>query len=117
LVIAARDGDIESVRRLIESGADVNACATFEGCDTALIKAIETGHMEIVALLLASGADVNKPANMPLVVAASHHRFEIARILVENGAIISRDYPAYDKLRQSIKSSGDSQLYDLLFSD
>ena len=51
---AARKGDIEGVRALLESGADVNAEHT-----AALWMAAGAGHIETVRLLLERGADIH----------------------------------------------------------
>jgi hypothetical protein len=58
-LIAAEEGYIESVRRQLSKGVDVNAQGGSFG--TALVAAASNGHTDIVRLLLNSGADVNAP--------------------------------------------------------
>ena len=60
LMHAAFDGDLETAARLLQKGADVNACDA-DG-DTALMFASFNGHYAIVKLLLGHGADVFKRA-------------------------------------------------------
>ena len=50
LINASRDGDIETVRRLLEEGADVDYAD--RSSKTALIYASECGHTDIVVLLV-----------------------------------------------------------------
>lgn len=57
LHLAAREGQIESVRTLIEAGADLDAQDAED--TTALILATVNGYLDIAELLLASGADPN----------------------------------------------------------
>ena len=59
-LIAAKMGDLETARRLIEEGADVNA--TYGFSETPLIFASEHGNLEMVSLILEKGADVNARA-------------------------------------------------------
>ncbi len=69
LAVAVVDGDLETIRRLIKAGADVNAIARpvvdkefFEAdtvSRTALMLAAEGGNFKMVRLLLHEGADVN----------------------------------------------------------
>ena len=54
---AAQVGDIDTLKRLLSSGADVNA-RTISGT-TVLMTAARYGHEAIVSALLAAGADVN----------------------------------------------------------
>jgi len=58
LHFAAREGQMEAVRELIASGADVNKVS---GSDqmSALVQAIITGHFDIAKFLLEHGADPN----------------------------------------------------------
>lgn len=54
---AARGGDAEAVRSLLEGGLDVNTKFRYEV--TALSYACDRGHVEVVKVLLEFGADVN----------------------------------------------------------
>lgn len=58
LLIAAREGHLESVQLLIESGADIDARAA-DGKD-ALSLAIYNGNFQVASLLVEQGADVNQ---------------------------------------------------------
>ncbi len=58
LMHAAREGDVERVRDLIQTGANVDATAG--GRYTALILACTYGHTNVVQALLDAGADVNQ---------------------------------------------------------
>ena len=57
LIEAIRYGQVETIKGLLEGGADVNVRDT-NGLST-LAQAIVTGQVEVVKLLLQSGADVN----------------------------------------------------------
>lgn len=54
---AAKKGNLDEVRRLIEDGANVNV--KDENSDTPLYIAVGQGHKEIAELLISKGADVN----------------------------------------------------------
>jgi len=53
---AAKEGDIETVRELLDEDVDPDSQGK-KGGGTPLIKAVNGGHIEIVQLLLFSGAD------------------------------------------------------------
>jgi ankyrin repeat protein len=57
LLFAARSGDVESARRLVEAGAGVND-ALPNGM-SALVEAAFSGHEDVAMLLLEKGADAN----------------------------------------------------------
>jgi uncharacterized protein len=79
--------DAFEVRRLVESGADVNA-ATPEGV-TPLMNASGFGNKEIVQLLISKGAQVNaktKSSYTALMSAALSGQREIIQILLDAGA-------------------------------
>ena len=61
LITASEYGHINTVRRLLEEGADVNV--KDDRGSTALMYASEEGHVETVKLLLEKGADVNAKDN------------------------------------------------------
>lgn len=57
LLFAARDGHIDSVRALLEAGADINF--TDPDGSTALIVALMNGHWDTAKQLIGAGADVH----------------------------------------------------------
>ena len=86
---AAREGDAAAVKHLLDAGLDVNAKGRYD--TTALFFAADKGQLAVVELLLASGADVNARDTFykatPLFWAVQHDHPEIARRLVEKGAL------------------------------
>jgi len=87
---AALDGNIETVKKHLAAGTDVNAKDVMKR--TPLAYAAREGHKEIVELLLAEGADVNVE-NMhkwtPLQVAANKGHKEIVELLITKGANVN----------------------------
>jgi len=72
LIHAAEKGDTETVKMLLNKGADVNA--KDKDGETALMYAAQKGHTEIVEILLINGADINakdKDGNTALILAAA----------------------------------------------
>ena len=57
LLFAARDGNLEVARLLVEAGADVNRAAA-NGTGP-MVAAITNNHIELATFLMAKGADVN----------------------------------------------------------
>ncbi len=88
---AAARGDVEQVRTLLRSGADVNA-AQGDGM-TALHWAAEAGEAELAQMLLYAGANVGAVTRLgdytPLHLASRAGRAELARLLVDAGAEVS----------------------------
>lgn len=84
LTIAARAGDLETVRALLADGAEPDAA----GIATPLYFAAQAGHLEITELLLEYGADPNALSNWgtPLHIAAQRGYSEIAAVLLRKGA-------------------------------
>lgn len=58
LIMAAKAGHADVVKRLTEAGADPNAIVP--GDETPLINAAREGHLDIVEYLVDHGADVNR---------------------------------------------------------
>ena len=85
---AAKSGDLEKVRSLIQSGADVNEAEEMSKL-TPLHYAARSNNLPIVKLLLSSGA---KPSPQdyvgitPLRDAIVNYRKELATVLIEAGA-------------------------------
>jgi len=86
---AAEDGDVEVVKKLIASGADVNSCESEDG-ETPLHRAITRGRIDVVKLLIDSKADLNlgrkRDGQTPLELAEKRKHVEIAQLLRANGA-------------------------------
>ena len=87
LMIAALEGDLETVNALLSLKANVNVPDN-EG-RTALMFAVVNSHAEIVEALLRAGARVNARARdggTALMLAASNGNAQITRLLLNNGA-------------------------------
>lgn len=86
LVIAAENGDLETVKKCIAQGADVN----FMGPNSAALHcAAFNEHDDVVLHLLENGADPNIQDNQhfyPLQLAISKDYFSISEMLVKHGA-------------------------------
>ena len=103
LYVAAVTGDINTVKELIDKGADVNqkGGGGLLNDSNALDAASSIGHVEIVKLLLAKDANVNAASgNMgwtPLSSAAWAGHTDIANLLIDKGADINKAIMALDK--------------------
>ena len=102
LIIAARNGNLDSVKILLRYKADIEARGTVkdtdgkvvEGC-TPLWAAVDTGHLDVVELLIERNAEVDSRTlkdSTPLRAAAYDGRFDIVSCLVENGAVVNSRY-------------------------
>ncbi|RYH12167.1 ankyrin repeat domain-containing protein [Tropicimonas sp. IMCC6043] len=82
---AAKKGDIEEIRRLLDDGADVNEADTMA---SPLHYAAMRGHAEAIGLLATRGASLDAPSKMgsPLVAAAQFGQVEATIALLEAGA-------------------------------
>jgi len=90
LVGSAIRGDANSVKTLLDKGADVNV-RDADG-NTALDWAAGEGQLEIVKILLDKGADVNVKGMLgftPLMAATTHGHTEIVKILLDRGADVN----------------------------
>lgn len=86
LVRAANAGDLETVKRLVEGGADPN------GVDQHGMGALLSFHPEVIRYLLQHGADPDVQRNeniSPVILGVSGHT-ECLRLLVEAGADVNR---------------------------
>jgi len=99
---AAKAGDIESLRKLLETGADVNAkgaCYTLisgqkagDNIGTALHSAAYHGKTKAAAVLIRHGGNVNArggDGSTPLHHAATIGSEALARVLLKNGADVN----------------------------
>ncbi len=95
LHVAARGGNLEIVKYLIELGLDINNSSMDKMSGNMPIKdAAAKGHIEIAKYLLENGAklDISEPEKNPLYSAIRIGRLDIAKLLVENGIDATVDY-------------------------
>ena len=81
LIAAARDGDIDSVRKRLDEGASIKARNRFG--NTALISATRAGNLDIVKLLVEEGSNVdmlNTNAETAIMNAASRGHEDLSLI-------------------------------------
>ncbi len=106
---AIESGDTAACLRLLELGADVDACFN-QWRESPLHKAVAAGQTAIVRLLLEHGAYVNVENELwktPLHYAASRERPDIVSLLLDHGAYVSgyapgepfSDSPLHDAAR------------------
>jgi ankyrin repeat protein len=89
LYLAVHSGSIESIRLLVEAGANVNRPTSFEK-NTPLHLAVEKNWKDICRYLIEKGADVracNVMMRTPLHCAAVTGRLEIGVMLLKAGAL------------------------------
>ena len=87
---ATEEGDLEEVRRLLESGAYIDAKDRYG--QTALMNAAHAGNVELVRLLVERGADLDVTAKYnlsALMLALIGRHTEVARLLIEAGADVT----------------------------
>jgi ankyrin repeat protein len=87
LHIAAYEGDVERVKKLLEKGANPNI--QDEVGRTPLRNAAFKGHVDVVKLLLEHGADPNiqnEYGDTPLHMAVYWGRVDVVKLLLEYGA-------------------------------
>jgi ankyrin repeat protein len=92
--LAARDGHLDIVDRLLEAGFDVNAEAFEQDGRTALQAAFEGAHWDIIDRLLAAKADINaEPAEKNgitvIQAAAAHGNLDLVHRLFSQGANVN----------------------------
>jgi uncharacterized protein len=90
LIAAAKKGDLEHVRKLLDEGDDVNA--ENDNGETALLYAALKGNLEMVKLLIEREADVearDKDGFTVLMAAASGGHLDVAGLLIEKGAEVN----------------------------
>jgi|GEM_PF-6435518 len=115
LIEASLHGHFDTVRRLLDQGADINAKGNTGA--TALMMACWWGHVDIVRLLLDRGANVNAKGldgYTALMEAARYGRFEIAELLLEKGAHVNARTSMGKTARAFAKEKGHTQLEELL---
>lgn len=90
LMVAASNGLVSEIERLISKGADVNA-ESYQGA-TPLIFAVASNQLTAVTKLLEYAPDVNKMTEnfeTPLIISVKNRNAEIAEALIRGGADIN----------------------------
>jgi ankyrin repeat protein len=90
LITAARNGDVETIQKLIDAGFDIDCELKYSA--TALILAAARGHNEICQMLIKAGAKVNRRNRFgatPLLEATEKGHLLVMKTLVEMGAEIN----------------------------
>ena len=87
LLVAARQGDLAAVKRLLDGGAAVNSRNRLG--DTTLLIALKNGYKDMARLAVERGANVNL-ANLssvtPLMAASFSGSTDLVKILLAKGA-------------------------------
>jgi ankyrin repeat protein len=115
LIVAARDGEVDRVRAAIRDGANVNACASWEGCDTALSLAAARGHLDVVKILVDNGALLNNRSPTPLYIASDFGHLDVVKYLQSKGGSLGKDEAALRSLRDKLLKRNERDLYRVLF--
>ncbi|MDT8376888.1 MAG: ankyrin repeat domain-containing protein [Mariprofundaceae bacterium] len=96
---AARSGDVESLKLVLESGSDVNAVDELK--NTALHYAAKHAHLDVMRFLVEHGADLNATNDrLSTPLHLTEKNIDAIRLLLEAGADPNLkdadwDYPYY----------------------
>lgn len=116
LMRAALDGNTESVRELINQGADINR--RDENGRTALMFAVVNRHYDTMNVLLEHGADVNAKSNLggtALMGAAMAGELSMVQALLDRGAALgARLHETNDSAATLAASHGHDEIARLL---
>lgn len=122
LHFAANEGNLDEVKKLLNSGYDVNAFDD-DMSFTPLHYAIENEHYKVAEFLLESGANINaykeeKIGETPLGHVAANCTYEMAEFLIKNGANPTipgwMQLTALDRAKQRKKEEEGRYVYNLL---
>jgi len=89
LILAAKEGDVQTVRALLDAGTDVNATVEGYAGMTPLMHASRSNHVDCVKVLISAGANVrmkNELGRTALKIAEGNGNREIVKLLEEAGA-------------------------------
>ncbi|XP_078587226.1 uncharacterized protein LOC144868635 [Branchiostoma floridae x Branchiostoma japonicum] len=117
LFLAARDGDVEAIKKSLNEAVDVNM--RWHG-DTALHAASAKGHDELVELLLKNGADLtmtNQHGDTALHAACAGGHGKVVELLIKNGADLNMtNQGGYTALHVSCRQ-GHGKVVELLIKN
>jgi ankyrin repeat protein len=114
LTAAAKAGDLNSVRILLDRGADVNGK---DGLGwTPLLAAALGGHLKVGRLLLERGADASGRSGMQILAAAARSGdVEIVKQILVKGAKVNETLPGVDSpLMEALMGATDGGHLDVL---
>jgi hypothetical protein len=115
LLTAAKQGDTNQVKDLLDRGADVNA--KHKGGQTALMYAVIKGHTDTIKILLDKGADVNAKdmyGDTALMEATFKGHTDTIKILLDRGADVNaKDEDGYTASMYA-KERGYTEIVELL---
>ena len=116
LYYASLAGLLETVRTLLDMGADVDALGGL--LKTALIAASTKGYIKIAQLLLEKGAGVNLESwyGNALQAASSRGYTEIVQLLLEKGAEVNFENSSYGTALQAASFLGYTEIVQLLLA-
>jgi ankyrin repeat protein len=114
---AALDGDIDSITKLLDAGANVNAAIGGDG--SPLIGAAREGRLDAVRLLLDRGADVDMGVSgdgNALIMAAREGHVDVVTMLLDRGASIDHAVPGDENALIQASGNGRLEVVKLLVS-
>ena len=92
IVFAAREGNLQKIKKALSVGASINAVDDFDMEKSLLMIATERGDYEIVRFLVSKGANTNYQTTLnlcALVTGARKGHLKIVKYLIENGANVN----------------------------
>lgn len=112
---AAQEGNVELAGQLLQSGANIDACGSWEDCDTALLKAVEFNRIDMVKFLVEKGARLTNGANSALGTAAYFGHVEIVKYLLARGAVLGDNKEINANLNIGLHQKHEDEIIKLLF--
>ena len=129
LVKAARNNDLEKVKKLLDKGADPNSSAKIKGEKGSKYKwertplgfALENNNMEMVETLFDAGADMDSyfwdrkiDLKTPLIYAIETGNEDLAKTLIDKGADINKTTGVGNNALSTAISKNNTKLMSLL---
>ncbi|WP_307474973.1 ankyrin repeat domain-containing protein [Cytobacillus purgationiresistens] len=87
IILSAENGDVEKVKKLIKTGANIDA--TDESGRTAVLAAAQNNRVDTVKLLIQEGVDINirnDNSDNVLLYAGAEGQLDIVKLAIEAGA-------------------------------
>lgn len=115
---AARNGDVEQIKLILDSGIDINSKTKYGAM--ALHYAAEKGHLDAVKLLVEKGAELNSADTFynwtPLSWATISGHADVAKFLKEKGAKqpVQRARPSASKKKLDTKKADEAEKIEFL---